>query len=286
MRNRLGSIAFLAVLVSVSLILVGCERDRPASTPVPTVTQDMGAGRSSQTPQPGSSTALPAPSGQGSSAGGQAGLATPAPLAGQNVTPAPTVAGTPKAQGATEAEVYVVQDGDTLAGIASAYGLSEAELLDANPDLADPSSLEAGQEITIPGVSSPAVTVGATAQAGGATAQAGGATTGGAGATREYVVQAGDSIASIGAQFGVSGDEIETLNNITDPNEIYVGQTLLIPSSAATSEPGGAKTYVVQAGDTLGKIAVSYGVTVEQLQEANGIDDPDNITLGQVLTIP
>ena len=272
MRNRLGLFVFLALLISVSLILVGCERDRPVSTPVPAATGAAGASSSGQTPQPGSSTALPAAGQQGSAAGGQGGLATPVPLAGQKVTPAPAAGGTPKAQGATEAEVYVVQDGDTLAGIASAYGLSEAEILDANPDIADPSSLEAGQEITIPGVSSPEET--------------GGDTTGGESATREYVVQAGDSIASIGAQFGVSGDEIETLNDITDPNEIYVGQTLLIPSSAAPPESGEATTYVVQAGDTLGKIAVSYGVTVEQLQEANGIDDPDNITLGQVLTIP
>jgi LysM repeat protein len=264
MRNRLGLLAFLAVLISVSLILVGCERDRPVSTPVPTVSQDTGAGRSSLTAQPGSGTALPAP----------------VPLSGQNVTPAPTVAGTPKSQGEAQGEapgkakveVYTVQDGDTLEGIASLYGLSEAEILDANPDIADPSSLEAGQEITIPGVSSPAETDGDT--------------TGDAGATREYVVQAGDSIASIGAQFGVSGDEIEELNNITDPNEIYVGQTLLIPESVGASEPGGTETYVVQAGDTLGKIAVRYGVTVEALQEANGIDDPDSITVGQVLTIP
>lgn len=279
MRNRLGLFVFLAVLVSVSLILVGCERDRPVSTPVPTVSGATGAGSSSQTAQPGSGTALPAPTKQGSAAGGQAELPTPVPLSGQNVTPAPTVAGTPNAQGETEAEVYVVQAGDTLSAIARRYGLSNAEILDANPDISDPNSLEVGQELTIPGVSAPAET-------GGATAETGGDTTGGEGATREYVVQVGDSIASIGAQFGVSGDEIEELNNITDPNEIYVGQTLLIPSSAATPEPGEAETYVVQAGDTLGKIAVRYGVTVEQLQEANGIDDPDSITLGQVLTIP
>jgi len=272
MRNRIGLFVLLALLVSVSLILVGCERDRPVSTPVPTVTGATGASRSSQTVQPGSSTALPASTVQGSAAGGQAELLTPVPLSGQNVTPAPTAAGTPNAQGETQAEVYVVQAGDTLSAIARRYGLSNAEILDANPDISDPNSLEVGQELTIPGVSG--------------SSETGGDTTGGEGATREYVVQVGDSIASIGARFGVSGDEIEKLNSITDPNEIYVGQTLLIPSSAATPEPGGAETYVVQAGDTLGKIAVRYGVTVEQLQEANGIDDPDSITLGQVLTIP
>lgn len=43
---------------------------------------------------------------------------------------------------------------------------------------------------------------------------------------------------------------------------------------------------MVQEGDTLGTIAQQFGVTVEALQAANGIADPDQITAGQVLVVP
>jgi LAS superfamily LD-carboxypeptidase LdcB len=46
------------------------------------------------------------------------------------------------------------------------------------------------------------------------------------------------------------------------------------------------QTYTVQPGDTLFSIAQQFGTTVEAIAEANGIDDPDFITVGQELIIP
>jgi LysM repeat protein len=43
---------------------------------------------------------------------------------------------------------------------------------------------------------------------------------------------------------------------------------------------------VVQEGDTLAAIAERFGSTVSALQEANGIEDPDEIVIGQRLVIP
>jgi len=45
-------------------------------------------------------------------------------------------------------------------------------------------------------------------------------------------------------------------------------------------------TYTVQAGDTLGGIAAEFGVTVEEIVEANDIEDPSLIKVGDVLMIP
>ncbi len=45
-------------------------------------------------------------------------------------------------------------------------------------------------------------------------------------------------------------------------------------------------TYTVAEGDTLAAIAQRFGTTVAALQAANGIDDPDEIVIGQVLVIP
>jgi LysM repeat protein len=44
--------------------------------------------------------------------------------------------------------------------------------------------------------------------------------------------------------------------------------------------------YVVQRGDTLTKIATEYGISVAELAAANGINDPNRITIGQQLAIP
>ncbi len=44
--------------------------------------------------------------------------------------------------------------------------------------------------------------------------------------------------------------------------------------------------YTVLPGDFLSVIAAKFGITVEALAAANGIDDPDKIYVGQELTIP
>ncbi len=66
------------------------------------------------------------------------------PTVGLPVTPEPVVAGR-----------YTVQPGDTLSGIATRFGVSEAELAAVN-DLADRDRLFAGQELTIPAPTEPA----------------------------------------------------------------------------------------------------------------------------------
>ena len=45
-------------------------------------------------------------------------------------------------------------------------------------------------------------------------------------------------------------------------------------------------TYVVQDGDILSSIADSYGVTVEAIIAINDLDNPDFLSIGQVIRIP
>jgi LysM repeat protein len=61
--------------------------------------------------------------------------------------------------------------------------------------------------------------------------------------------------------------------------------TLAEPTAGPTSTAG-SQTYTVQEGDTLFSIAASFGLTVEQLAQANNISDPSSIFAGQVLVIP
>ena len=44
--------------------------------------------------------------------------------------------------------------------------------------------------------------------------------------------------------------------------------------------------YTVQAGDTLGSIALSYGITLEALLQANGLNEASILAVGDVLNIP
>ncbi len=44
--------------------------------------------------------------------------------------------------------------------------------------------------------------------------------------------------------------------------------------------------YVVQGGDTLGGIAISYGISLQTLMEANNIIDGNQLEVGQVLNVP
>jgi LysM repeat protein len=55
------------------------------------------------------------------------------------------------------------------------------------------------------------------------------------------------------------------------------------PTPTATPTP---VIYVVQSGDTLGGIAIRYGVTIEALANRNDIEDPRRIRSGQRLIIP
>jgi len=72
------------------------------------------------------------------------------------------------------------------------------------------------------------------------------------------------------------------------PVDICLLITLLVLSvgpSLARAQAVGPE-YVVQEGDTLYSIALSFGVTVDALQQINGIADPSLLTIGQKLIIP
>ena len=104
-----------------------------------------------------------------------------------------------------------------------------------------------------------------------------------------HVVQAGETLTFIAAQYGVTVAELVAWNEIENPDVIEVGQVLSIaqaPSPADTPiSSDQAVTHTVRAGETLGLLAQQYGVTVEALVSRNDIQDPNLIEVGQVLTV-
>lgn len=103
----------------------------------------------------------------------------------------------------------------------------------------------------------------------------------------EYTVQWGDTLASIASRFGTTVEAITELNDLANPNQLYVGQKLKIPGTPpATAPTGETVTHIVQRGETLKSIAPRYGVTWQDIAAANNLRNPNLIYVGQKLIIP
>lgn len=108
-------------------------------------------------------------------------------------------------------------------------------------------------------------------------------------AIKYYVVQAGNTLSGIASRFGTTVQELVQLNDISNPNLIYIGEVLKLPVSNSVKSGASSKqyqtTYVVQSGDTLSGIAARFGTTVQYLARINGIVNPNLIYVGQILKI-
>ncbi len=101
--------------------------------------------------------------------------------------------------------------------------------------------------------------------------------------TTEYQIVAGDTLSSIANKFNTTVEELVSINNITNPNLILVGQILKLRRDDLSKVEN--NTYVVQQGDTLSKIAQKYGTTYQELARINNISNPNYIQVGQVIKI-
>jgi len=78
-----------------------------------------------------------------------------------------------------------------------------------------------------------------------------------------YTIVRGDTLFSLARRFGTTVEAITTLNGISDPNGIEVGDTILIPTSGtpvptATSAPGGASTRIDHGPRGTNRVALTF----------------------------
>ncbi|GAA3345742.1 glycoside hydrolase family 18 protein [Deinococcus persicinus] len=93
-----------------------------------------------------------------------------------------------------------------------------------------------------------------------------------------HVVSAGETLWYIANRYGVSVQSITLLNALATPDQLAIGQSLVIPSSYTT--------YTVKSGDTLWSIAQQFGVPLQAIIADNHLTNPDMLTPGTKLIIP
>lgn len=104
-----------------------------------------------------------------------------------------------------------------------------------------------------------------------------------------HVVQPGESLSSIAMRYGVNLVDLAHANGLTTRSWVYTGQVLQVPGVAGATAAARATSgtvHVVQRGETLASIAWRYGVTVDQLVQANGLLSSHWIYVGQRLVVP
>jgi spore germination protein len=94
-----------------------------------------------------------------------------------------------------------------------------------------------------------------------------------------YVIKHGDSIYSVAKQYGVTPEALISLNQLANPTQLVMGQSLVVPQ--------GQRVYSVRPGDTLYSIARQYGATPESIMGENpDIEAGGRVFPGQIIVIP
>lgn len=96
-----------------------------------------------------------------------------------------------------------------------------------------------------------------------------------------YKVQSGDTLWGIARKFGITVDELKSVNNLTS-NTLSIGQLLYIPKGETSTEE--SEIYTVKSGDTLYGIAKKYNLTVDELKRLNNLT-LDSLSIGQKLVV-
>ncbi len=161
-----------------------------------------------------------------------------------------------------EISVYTVQDGDSISGIASHFGVSVNTILWAN-DLTIHSTIRPGMSLVILPVTGV-----------------------------EHTVAKGETLSSIAAKYGASAAEIATFNGLDASATVVIGAKLVIPggessaaaSATATKKPTATKTTPktsAKTGSDLGTAAAGSGyftnpvpgaILTQSIHGNNGVD--------------
>lgn len=105
-----------------------------------------------------------------------------------------------------------------------------------------------------------------------------------------YIVRRGDTLASLARKSGVSIETLRLVNCLTH-DQLIQGQQLFLPQGSEVSapfdsgcaRPSNWKMYKIAPGDTLPKLAHTYGTSVYQIMKANCLENPELIAAGEIV---
>jgi len=108
-----------------------------------------------------------------------------------------------------------------------------------------------------------------------------------------YIVRAGDTLFSIAEYYGVSVAALSQANGLTLQSYLHPEDELIIPISTTALLRLPTPTllsdealHVMQEGETLSDITQRYGISLQELLEANGLEDGAGLGPGDSLVIP
>lgn len=150
-------------------------------------------------------------------------------------------------------KIYVVEHGDTLWSIAKRFNTTVNDIMRIN-NLTN-TILSIGEQLIIPILEIQELT------------------------PLVYTVKKGDTLWGIAKKFGVTVDELMTINNLANTT-LSVDEQLIVSSGIPN-----IFIYTVQKGDTLWSIARRFNTTIDEIIRINGLTS-DFISVGQELRIP
>lgn len=161
-----------------------------------------------------------------------------------------------KSGGAT----YTVKSGDTLSGIAAKFNVTTKKLQNLN-GIKNPNKISVGDKLKIKGKAKK-----------------------GTASTKTYKIKSGDTLSGISSKFGTTTKKLQTLNGISNPNQISAGQTIKVTGKKG-KKANSKKYHKVVSGDTVSQLAGKYGSTTAKIKKWNKLKNANAIQIGQRLRV-
>jgi LysM repeat protein len=158
--------------------------------------------------------------------------------------------------------IHVVQAGETLSSISELYG-TDVDALQLLNNITDPSLIFVGQEIRLPVDDGESVIT-----------------------TR--IVQLGDSLPGLAAQYRTSVVEIAAQNRMISVNNLVAGRPIVVNSLTGSTEPEAllGEPHIVEPGESLLTVAAQHRLSPAAIIDANDLHHPAYLFPGQRLRIP
>ena len=99
-----------------------------------------------------------------------------------------------------------------------------------------------------------------------------------------YIVREGDSLWQIATRFGVSLEELQQANNISEPGQVVIGARLIIPGLSGINGP--LDTITISYGETLRSLSRRYGIPELSLARLNRLVSPAELYASITLIVP